>query len=296
MIHLVAASLLWAFSFGLIKGQLSGLDPVAVACGRLVLATAAFAPLMARATVPSRVARKAMLLGMLQFGLMYVLYLLSYRWLPAWLVALFTIFTPLYVVLFSAWLQRRLRFRHLLCAALAVVGAGVVVATALPAGADWRGIVLLQLANLCFAVGQILFVPLKRQAQGHEASLLGWMYLGAALITLVAVLIRLGGGSQPLAGWHAEAWLVLLYLGLLPTGLGFYLWNRGAARVGTGLLAVANNLKVPLAVLVSWVVFGEEAAYGRVLAGLAVITGALFLTRPPEGAGSGQESRGPLER
>ena len=28
MVHLIAASLLWAFSFGLIKGQLAGIDPV----------------------------------------------------------------------------------------------------------------------------------------------------------------------------------------------------------------------------------------------------------------------------
>ena len=33
---LLAASLLWAFSFGLIKGELAGLSPVAVAAGRLV--------------------------------------------------------------------------------------------------------------------------------------------------------------------------------------------------------------------------------------------------------------------
>jgi len=106
------------------------------------------------------------------------------------------------------------------------------------------------------------------------------MYLGAALFTLVIVLVGMAGGGRPLAGWTGRAWWVLLYLGLLPTALGFYLWNKGATRVGAGLLATANNLKVPLAVLVSWLVFGEVAAYGRVLVGLAVILGALFLARP----------------
>ena len=283
MIYLLAASLLWAFSFGLIKGQLAGLDPVTVSCGRLVLAGVAFAPFVLRSLVPRRVVGSALGLGMLQFGLMYVLYIYSYRWLPAWMVALFTIFTPLYVVLFSDWLDRRFRARHLLCAALAVAGAGVVVVTAMPAGAGWKGIVLLQGANLCFAVGQVLFVRLKRQAEGHEAGLLGWMYLGAALLTLIAVLVRMAGGIQPLGGWHGGAWWTLLYLGLLPTALGFYLWNKGAARVGAGVLASANNLKVPLAVLVSWLVFGEEAAYGRVLIGLVVIVGALYLARPRGG-------------
>ncbi|HPF69350.1 MAG TPA: EamA family transporter, partial [Candidatus Krumholzibacteria bacterium] len=79
------------------------------------------------------------------------------------------------------------------------------------------------------------------------------------------------------AGWDGPALLTVLYLGLVPTALGFYLWNRGAARTGSGRLAVANNLKVPLAVLVSWWIFGETADYARVLAGLAVVTGALFL-------------------
>jgi len=279
MIYLWAASLLWAFSFGLIKGQLAGLDPVAVSCGRLALAAAAFSPLILKSTFARRTVFQAMGLGMLQFGLMYVLYIVSYRWLPAWMVALFTIFTPLYVVLFSDLLERKFRPRHLTCAGVAVLGAGAVVATAMPAGADWRGIVLLQGANLCFAAGQVGYVRLKRRAAGSEAALLGWMYLGAAVLTLAAVLAGMAVGGRPLAGWHGQAWLVLLYLGLLPTALGFYLWNKGAAQVGAGMLAVANNLKVPLAVLVSWLVFGEEAAYGRVMAGLVVIVGALFLAR-----------------
>ena len=279
MIHLLAASLLWAFSFGLIKGQLAGLDPAAVSCGRLTLAAVAFAPLVLRTPLSRRVSSSALGLGMVQFGLMYLLYIASYRWLPAWMVALFTIFTPLYVVLYSDFLERRFHVMHLVSAVVAVGGAGVVVVTAMPAGADWRGIALLQGANICFAVGQVLFVRLKARAKGSEASLLGWMYLGAAVLTLVAVLVRTAGGVQPLVGWHGGAWWALLYLGLLPTGLGFYLWNKGAAGVEPGMLAAANNLKVPLAVLVSWSVFGEEAAYLRVLVGLGVIVGARFLAR-----------------
>lgn len=282
MLFLLAASLLWAFSFGLIKGQMAGLDPVAVSCGRLFLAAGVFAPLVLRKPLARPVVWRAVFLGMLQFGLMYVLYITSYRWLPAWMVALFTIFTPLYVVLFSDFLERRFHALHLASAVVAVLGAAAVVFSAMPSGADWRGIIILQGANICFAVGQVLFVRLKGRNTGSEAALLGWMYLGAALFTLVAALVGMIAGSQPLSGWHAGAWWALLYLGVLPTALGFYLWNKGAARVGAGLLAAANNLKVPLAVLVSWLVFGEEADYARVLAGLAVIVGALFLARRGE--------------
>jgi drug/metabolite transporter (DMT)-like permease len=280
MVHLLAASLLWAFSFGLIKGQLSGLDPVAVSCGRLLLAAAAFSPLVFKSRFSRATVIQALGLGMLQFGLMYVLYIVSFRWLPAWMVALFTIFTPLYVVLISDLLERKSRPRHLACALLAVLGAGLVVATAMPADAEWRGILVLQGANLCFAAGQVGYVHLQRRSAGSQAALMGWMYLGAAALALAGVLYVMAAGGRPLAGWDRQAWWVLLYLGLFPTALGFYLWNKGAVQVGAGVLAAANNLKVPLAVLVSWLVFGEAAAYGRVLAGLVVIVAALFWARP----------------
>jgi len=276
MLYLLTASLLWAFSFGLIKGHLAGLDPVAVACGRLLLAAAAFAPLLGRDSLPRPGVWRALGLGSIQFGLMYILYLWSYNWLPAWLVALFTVFTPVYVVLMADLARGKLRARNLLAAGLAVAGAGVVLARGLPAGADWRGILVLQGANLCFAFGQVYFSRLRRVTGGQEAVLLAWMYQGAALLTLTGLLVR---GSNPLAGWDRDAVLVVLYLGLLPTALGFYLWNKGAARTRPGLLATANNLKVPLAVLMSWLVFNEQADHTRVLIGLALIVLGLFLAR-----------------
>ena len=56
------------------------------------------------------------------------------------------------------------------------------------------------------------------------------------------------GSDSPFPG-VAAVLPVLLYLGLVPTAVGFWLWNKGAARTSAARLAVANNLKVPLAVL-----------------------------------------------
>ena len=53
----------------------------------------------------------------------------------------------------------------------------------------------------------------------------------------------------------------IAYLGLVPSGLAFFLWNRGATQVSVGTLAVMNNLKVPLAVTVALMPpFSEPAA------------------------------------
>jgi drug/metabolite transporter (DMT)-like permease len=70
---------------------------------------------------------------------------------------------------------------------------------------------------------------------------------------------------------------VLLYLGLLASGIGFFLWNVGATRVGTGVLAVFNNVKVPLAVLVSLLFFREQTDLARLALGGGIILLALYL-------------------
>jgi drug/metabolite transporter (DMT)-like permease len=278
---LLAASLLWAFSFGLIKGELAGLSPVAVAAGRLVVAALIFLPLAGRSVVEPRARFAAAVLGAVQFGLMYVLYVASFRWLAAWVVALMTIFTPLYVMLLVGGLVGEARLRNLAVVTLAIGGAGLVTAQGDHGDTLWPGILLLQGANLCFAVGQLRFGVLKRRSGAPDAGLVAWMYVGAAAVTVVALPVAAALGDHPFAGWSSRALLVLLYLGALPTALGFYLWNRGAARTRPAFLAAANNLKVPLAVVVSWLVFGEEVAGGRALLGLILLVAALLVAGDP---------------
>lgn len=277
MSALLAASLLWAFSFGLIKGELSAVSPLAVAAGRLTLAAIIFLPLSGRGVRDKRLRWSAAGLGVLQFGLMYVLYIASFRWLAAWVVALFTILTPLYVVLMAEAGKGRRRASTLAAALLAVAGAGLVTARGVPAGGGWIGIVLLQGANVCFAAGQLMYGRLRRRGEAGDCALLAWMYTGAAVATVLAAVTAGMFGTSPWTGWDRRALLVLLYLGVLPTALGFYLWNRGAARTSPGVLAAANNLKVPLAVLVSWLVFGERAADAQTLAGMALLVVALVV-------------------
>jgi len=275
---LIGASVLWAFSFGLIKGQLTGLDPVMVACVRLLLAGVVFLPMVIRGRLARTLIARAAVLGAVQFGLMYVLYISSYKWLAAWQVAVLTIFTPLYVALFAALSDRRFSVREIVGTGVAIIGASLVVRGDV-GDAAWRGMALLQGANLCFAYGQWHFRRLSHEAGGNDAALVGWMTLAGAGVTLAAVMVRAHGQPLLFAGWHQHTVWTLLYLGVLPTGLGFFLWNRGAARSGAGTLAVANNLKIPLAVFVSWTVFGEDVPYLRVIAALLLIGGALGLVR-----------------
>ena len=275
---LIAAALVWSLSFALIGSQLRDYDPVAVSAIRLGLASLAFSPLLLRQRLPWPLVGKALGLGAIQFGLMYVLYISSYQHMDAWAVAVFTVFTPLYVAWIGDAMERRWAPRRSVADGLAVAGAALI-AWSWEGGEIWLGVLLLQGSNLCFAVGQLGFRRLAEETK-HEGTLVAWMYLGGlALAGLGALLLA----DPTKLAFDGSAWATLLYLGLIPTAVGFYLWNKGASRTTKGRLAAANNLKIPLAVVATWLLLREEADYLRVGLGLAIIVGALFLAEGREG-------------
>jgi drug/metabolite transporter (DMT)-like permease len=274
LIHLLAVSLLWAVSFGLIKGQLAGTDPTAVAAVRLAVSLLVFLPLLRPRATPARVATQYAAIGAVQFGLMYVLYIAAYADLAAHEVALFTVLTPLWVALVDDALTRRFSPWTFAAASLAVVGAAVVKWADVASPGLVRGFLLVQASNLCFAVGQVLYRRLRRRhPTPADHAVFAWLYLGGVGAAGGLSLLLSPPGAFSFSG---EQWGVLLYLGAIATGVGFYGWNLGATRVDTATLAVFNNLKIPLAVLVSLIVFGEHLASPvRFVLGSAVIALAL---------------------
>ncbi|MEI7901962.1 MAG: EamA family transporter, partial [bacterium] len=65
-------------------------------------------------------------------------------------------------------------------------------------------------------------------------------------------------------------------LDILVSGLSYFLWNTGARRVPAGVLAVMNNLKIPLGVAISLLLFGEHTSVPALLAGSVLMCAALI--------------------
>jgi len=278
MIYLALVSLIWAFSFGFIKRDLAGLDPTFVAWARMIIALPLFLPFLRFSRLPLALRGRLVLIGSIQFGLMYITYLQAFRWLDAYQVALFTILTPLYVTLINDLRTRRLRPVNLGAAALAVLGAAVIRYRGVSPAGVLKGFCFMQLSNLCFAYGQIEYKRLRpRFAALDDRRVYALLYLGAAVITTLAVTAQGGWGSFALLTARQAA--VLLYLGVLASGLCFFWWNKGAVLTGAGTLAVFNNIKIPLAVLVSLALFGEEADIPRLITGGMFMTAAVWLSR-----------------
>jgi drug/metabolite transporter (DMT)-like permease len=270
MALLLLVSLIWAISYGLIKGKLGSIDPFAVTTIRLGLAFLVFLPFFRWKGLTPSLALRLAGIGAIQFGVMYLLYQSAFAYLPSYAVVLFTLTMPIYIALFDALVERRWHGRFVIAAVLAVAGSAAVTFTGTLQGKWLTGFLLMQVSNLCFAAGQIAWrrVRAKPGAISSDASVFALPYAGAVGVSFAVSLFTTPWSELQLS---TTQWQVLAYLGVISSGACFFWWNLGATRVNAGTLAVFNNAKVPLGVAASLLIFGESADVPRLL-----LSGALM--------------------
>jgi drug/metabolite transporter (DMT)-like permease len=282
MVHLLLVSLLWAASPGLIKHELAGVPSSAISVMRLALTALMFAPwlrLRARTGLSLVVVGQLLAIGAVQFGLMYLLYLRAFAHLQAHEVFLFTALTPMFVVAVDGLWQRRIAARHVLAAVFGVVGAVVIMPRGESTASVVEGFLLVQGANLCFALGQVAYRRVRPGLSAPEHRVFAWLALGGFIATVVV--------AAPITSWQtlpslltARHLAVIAFLGVVSSGLGFFMWNSGLRRVNAGTLAVFNNAKIPLGVLVSVIVFQELADPTRLATSLLLLGVGVWMAAP----------------
>lgn len=280
MFYLTIVSLIWAFSFGLIGSTLAGVDSYFVATLRLGCATLLFLPWLRPKKIGTNDSLRLVAYGAIQFGLMYVCYIKAFSYIPSHLVALFTVLTPVYVVLIHDARQRQFSPRYLLAALLSVLGAAIIKAKGTPSGDIFIGFGIMQLAGLAFAYGQVAYRDWKRKHKHiNHRDCFALLTIGGTLCAATFSLIFTDWGVIEVS---PAQWQALLYLGCIASGLGFFLWNKGAARSNPGTLAAFNNAVVPLAVICSLFIFGEITSSNaetlvRLTIGAALIASAVIV-------------------
>jgi drug/metabolite transporter (DMT)-like permease len=280
MIYLALVSVIWAFSFGLIGSALSGVDSFLVATLRLGVASILFLPFLRLREIGSIDRFRLIIYGAIQFGLMYAFYMRAYQFIPSHLVAIFSILTPVYVVLIHDLRRRSFSKHYLWVAILSVLGAASIKAKTIPSGDIWMGFGLMQAAGIAFAFGQVTYRDWKRtKPLVPDRSVFALLSLGGVFSVGCFSLVLTDYQAVELSTEH---WKAILYLGCVASGLGFFLWNKGASVSNPGTLAAFNNAVVPIAVLFSLFIFGEADNLDtegliRLIVGAGLIAMAVFL-------------------
>lgn len=275
MIYLLIVSLIWAFSFGLIKGNLTNVDSNFVAFARLIISFLLFLPFLKIRNIQRKNLLLLLLIGAVQYGIMYVSYIYAFQFLHAYEIVLFTILTPIYVVVINDFVQRKFHLLFYLTSLLSLFGAAIVVWQNITSEELIIGFILMQISNITFAFGQVYYKKLmKNIPETKDLNIFALLYLGGFITAFIFTFFTTDYTTLSLTN---NELLTLIYLGVVASGVGFFLWNYGARKTNAGSLAVFNNLKIPLGIIVSVLFFAEEVNIWNISIGGLIVSFALVI-------------------
>ena len=277
MALLIITTVLWAFSFSLYGEYLAGhIDSYFSVLMRVGLAALVFLPFLRTRGHGLKTIGLYMLVGAMQLGIMYMLSFRAYLYLTVSELLLFTVLTPLYITLiYDLMSRRRLRWGYALSALLAVIGAGIIRYDQVT-NHFWTGLLLVQLSNISFAIGMVGYKRLMETRPMPQHNAFAWFYLGAFLVAVVAWFSL--GNAQKLPETTLQ-WSILAFLGVVASGIGYFMWNYGATPVDAGTLGIMNNMHVPAGLLVNLAIWQEQPHWPSFILGGAVIVASLWVHR-----------------
>lgn len=247
----------WGLSFPLARMLVAEVDPLWVTTFRFLIGGSALLILStfrrSRKINLKRSWKLILFLAVFEFFLTYFLYLTSLTYLPAAKVAAMTLSTPVVILILDSALKGK--FPALKIAvpfALAIVGTLILYdpSSRTISGGQLIGFAAILLSNLSFAVASVV---MRRRSGSSAIRITGVAQLAAGAMALVTSFAWRGlPGSL-----SATLWLVLLYLSVVATGIGFWFWNRSVNKLGALYPGLVSNLKAPIAAVLSVIILGE---------------------------------------
>ncbi|HEV8438185.1 MAG TPA: DMT family transporter [Methylomirabilota bacterium] len=294
---LVVANLVYATAPTMTRLTLEHVSPSTLAFAELLIASVLLVPLAlrrdAKAMAMSAADRWRIAgMGLIGFAVAFSLSNWGIRLSSASNAALLITLEPASLIVLSPLLLgEKLTRREASGAALALLGATVIVVNGVPGvttelAPRWRGDVLLVLAAVAYASYTLLG---RRVLSRHRAlPVTAWSLLcGAAGMVPLVTLEHMSGQAST---WTPAAVAGMLYLAVVVVALGFMGWNYAVERLEAPRVAIFLNIQPLAGALIGVWWLGEPLTVFTIAGGLLILTGLHV------GSGFDFSTRGDSER
>jgi drug/metabolite transporter, DME family len=180
---------------------------------------------------------------------------------------------PVIVVFFSALFLREQITLKLIVALVCALG-GTVLLTSTPTAPRYAGHLLtgVLLSLVCAsAYAAIILGGRSLSKDYHPLQVNAASFGGGALLLLACSLT-----THLVFSYPPESWLLLLYLGCIPTALAYVLFQGGMRSTPATLTSILTLAEPLTAAILAWLLFGERLSLLGIL-GAILLLGTIFL-------------------
>ncbi|MFI8239396.1 DMT family transporter [Streptomyces sp. NPDC085866] len=273
---LAGTVVLWASAFPAIRVGVDGLGPAALSFLRLAIAAVALVAVAPFAHV--RLPKPSDLPSIALCGLTgMTAYQILLNWgeihVAAGTASLLIAAAPVFSILLgSAFLAEPLTRDIVIGSAVALAGTAVVTLANGVSGFTAASLVVVA-AAVVQGVYHSATKPLLRRYTGLEVAT--YAMVAGTVFALPLVPATVPAATQA----PTVALLSAVYLGLLPSALGFVIWGHAVARLPLAVSTAALYLVPPVALVVSFVWLGEVPHVVELLGGGVVVAGVTLINR-----------------
>ena len=269
---------LWGSAFVGIRAAGQTFSPGGLALGRLLVSTALLGvvALFHRQALPRRHDLVGIVLyGVLWLGVYSVALNAAERLVDAGTAAMLIATGPLLIALLGGLVLGEGFPRNLfLGCALAFAGSLLIgFATAHPNNRNANGILLCAVAVLAYSVAVVVQKRVLRRVTPFQVTWLGSAAATLACLPFLSALASDIGRSHPAAvGW-------VIYLGAMPTAVGFMTWTFALRRSSAGRTGSFLYLVPVVAVVLGWALLREVPPWLAIAGGALCLAGVSFARR-----------------
>jgi drug/metabolite transporter (DMT)-like permease len=159
-------------------------------------------------------------------------------------------------------------------AIIALAGVGLIAwGTSSSEHVDVTGVLWALIATVTYAVGVLTQKPALKRLSSNQVTLLG------AAIALIPLFWWAPEAFAHVQTAPADAIAGAIWLGAIPTALGFGLWGYALKRMPAGRLGVSTYVVPPLVIVESAILLGELPHPIAIVGGLIALTGVWWSRR-----------------
>ncbi|HOX23511.1 MAG TPA: EamA family transporter, partial [Elusimicrobiales bacterium] len=107
--------------------------------------------------------------------------------------------------------------------------------------------------------------------------------MALSALTMLPLFLFSGGVSQ-LATISSGGWVAVLYLGVLSSAVGYYIWNLGVEKLGPSRASAFLYVEPLTAVAGGTLLFGEKLSWVAASGGLLILMGVYWINGGRAGA------------